>query len=39
MVSWWGTDSYLNNEHVQMTDIEIMIFAYGSSVSFVSGVG
>ena len=32
MVSWWKTDSYLNNEYIQISDIEIMNAAYGSSV-------
>ena len=36
MVSWWGTDSYFNNKQVQIDDIEIMTFAYGSSGSFGS---
>ena len=31
MVSWWGTDSYFNNDHIQIGDIEIMTAAYGSS--------
>ena len=30
MVSWGGTDSYLNNEQIQIGDIEIMTSAYGS---------
>ena len=30
MVSWWGTDSYLNNEQIQICDIKIMTFTYGS---------
>ena len=34
MVSWWETDSYLNNEHIQIGDIEIMTATYGSSGSF-----
>ena len=36
MVSWWGTDSYFNNELIQIGDIEIMTGAYGPSGSFVS---
>ena len=36
MVSWWGTDSYFNNEQIQIGDIEIMTAAYGSSGSFGS---
>ena len=36
MVSWWGIDSYLNIEQIQMIDIEIMISAYGLSGSFGS---
>ena len=39
MVSWWGTDSYFNNEQIQIGDTEIMTSAYGSSGSFVSKVG
>ena len=39
MVSWLGRDSYLNNEPIQISDIEMMISAFGSSVSFVSSVG
>ena len=38
MVSWWKTDSYLNNEYIQISDIEIMNAACGSSVSFGSRV-
>ena len=30
MVSWWGIDSYLNIELIQIRDIGIMISAYGS---------
>ena len=36
MISWWVTDSYLNIEQIQIRDIEIMIFAYGSAGSFGS---
>ena len=36
MVSWWVTDSYFNNNKIQMGDIELMNPAYGSSVSFES---
>ena len=36
MVPWWGTDSYFNNDHIQIGDIEIMTAAYGSSWSFGS---
>ena len=38
MVSWWGTDSYFNNKQVQIDDIDITTFAYGSSGSFGSRV-
>ena len=31
MVSWRGTESYFNNEQIQIGDIEIMTSAYGSS--------
>ena len=31
MVSLRGTDSYFNNEQIQIGDIEIMTAAYGSS--------
>ena len=31
MVSWWGRASYLNSEQIQMSDIEIMNSAFGSS--------
>ena len=31
MVSWWGIDSYFNNDHIQVGNIEIMTSAYGSS--------
>ena len=31
MVSWWGIDSYLNSKKIQMSDIEIMNAAFGSS--------
>ena len=34
MVSWWGTNSYLNNEHIKIGDTEIMTAAYSSSGSF-----
>ena len=36
MVSWWGIDSYFNNEPIQIGDIEIMTAAYDSSGSFGS---
>ena len=36
MVSWWGIDSYLNSKQIQMSDIEIMNAAFGSSGSFGS---
>ena len=36
MVSWWITDSYFNNETIQIGDIEIMTAAYVSSGSFGS---
>ena len=29
MFSWWGIDSYLNNEQIKIGDIEIMTAAYG----------
>ena len=29
MVSWWGTDSYFNNEQIQIGDVELMNTAYG----------
>ena len=38
VVSWWGKDSYFNNEQIQIGDIEIMTAAYGSSGSFGSKV-
>ena len=38
MVSWWGTDSYLNNEPIQIGDIKIMNYANSSSVLFFSRV-
>ena len=38
MVSWWVTDSYFNNELIQIDDIKIMTSVYVSSVSFVSRV-
>ena len=34
MISCWGTDSYFNNEQIQIGDIEMMTSAYGSSGSF-----
>ena len=30
IVSWWGTDSYFNNEQIQIGDIEITTAASGS---------
>ena len=39
MVSWWVTDSYLNNELIKIGDIEIITSAYGSSGLFRSRVG
>ena len=36
MVSSWVTDSYLNNENIQIGDIELTNTAYGSSGSFGS---
>ena len=36
MVSWWGTDSYLNNEKIQIGDIENMTDVYASSGSLRS---
>ena len=38
VVSWRETDSYFNNEPIQIGDIEIITSAYGSSGSFVSRV-
>ena len=38
MVYWCKTDSYFNNENIQIGDIEIMNAAYGSSGSFGSRV-
>ena len=38
MVSRWGTDSYFNNEQIQIGDIQITTAAYGSSGSFGSRV-
>ena len=38
MVSWWGTDSYFNNEQIQIGDIEFTTSAYGSSGLFGSRV-
>ena len=37
-MSWWGTGLYLNNEQIQISDIEIINSAYGSSRSFCSRV-
>ena len=31
MVSWWGRDSYLNNEQIQARDVVLMNYEYGSS--------
>ena len=31
MVSWWGTDSYIKNEQIQICDIKNFNSAYGSS--------
>ena len=36
MVSQWKTNSYLNNKHIQIGDIDIMNSAYGLSGSFGS---
>ena len=36
MVSLWRTDSYFNNEPIQIGDVEIMTATYGSSGSFLS---
>ena len=38
MVSWWGTDSYLNNEQIRISDVELMNALYGSLGSFRSRV-
>ena len=38
MVSWWETDSYFNNEQIQICDIECITSAYGSSGLFGSRV-
>ena len=38
MVSWRGTDSYLNNEKIQTSDVELIDATYGSSGSFGSRV-
>ena len=38
MVSWWGTDSYFNNEQIKIGYIVIITDAYGSSVSCGSRV-
>ena len=34
MIYWWGIDSYLNIEQIQIRNIKNMISAYGLSVSF-----
>ena len=31
VIYWWGTDSYFNNESIQIGDVEIMTAAYGLS--------
>ena len=31
IVYWWVTDSYFNNEKIQIGDIEIITAAYGPS--------
>ena len=36
MVSWWVIDSYFNIEQIQISDIKIMITAYGFSIPFGS---
>ena len=36
MVSWWGTDSYLNNKQIQIGDIKTMTNEYGSIGPFGS---
>ena len=38
MVSWWGIDSYFNNEQIKIGDIEIIISVYGFPGSFGSRV-
>ena len=38
MVSWWETDSYINNEQIKIGVIENMTSAYGSLGTFVSKV-
>ena len=30
MVYWWVIDSYFNNELIQIGDIELMTYVYGS---------
>ena len=30
MVSWWGTDSYFNNELIKIDDFEMMTTAFSS---------
>ena len=39
MVYWWGIDSYLNIEQIQIREIEILISEYGYSGLFGSRVG
>ena len=39
VLSWWSTDSYFNNKLIQIGDIEIMTYEYGSPGSFGSRVG
>ena len=36
MISWWGNDSYINNELIQIGDIKNMSHVYGSLGTFVS---
>ena len=36
MVSWWGIDSYFNNEPNQISEVELVNDAYGSSGSFLA---
>ena len=36
MLSWEGTDSYFNNEQLQISYVEVMNAGYGSSISFGS---
>ena len=31
MVSWWGRDSYINNEKLSISDAELINYTYGSS--------